>query len=86
MLTSGSVMPLVGSSPSTTLMFTNAWMTIIIVRPSARNAPKLSGARMAVRNPRHAITQKHATTRVAPMRPSSSPMTAKMKSVCGSGR
>ena len=62
LLTSGSGMPLVGISPSTTLMFTNACSTSIIVMPSARNAPKLSGARIAVRRPRQAITQKHSTT------------------------
>mgnify|MGYP003694772875 CR=1 FL=1 len=75
-LTNGSGMPLVGSRPSTTLMLKNAWTTIIAVRPSARNAPNRSGARIAVRSPRHAITQKQASTIVAPSRPSSSPMTA----------
>ena len=79
-------MPLVGIRPSTTLMLTNACSTSIIVMPSARNAPKLSGARIAVRRPRQAITQKHSTTSVAPIRPVSSEITAKMKSVCGSGR
>ena len=71
-LTNGSGMPLVGSRPSTTLMLKNACTAIIVVRPSARNAPKRSGARIAVRRPRHAITQKHASTSVAPIRPSSS--------------
>ena len=75
-LTNGSGMPLVGSSPRTTLMLKNAWTAIIAVRPSARNAPKRSGARIAVRRPRQAITQKHASTRVAPTSPSSSPITA----------
>ncbi len=79
-------MPLVGSRPSTTLMFTNACSTSIIVMPIARNAPKPSGARNAVRMPRHAITEKHTRTTLAPTRPVSSEITAKMKSVCGSGR
>ena len=86
LLTSGSGMPLVGIKPSTTLIFTNACSTSIIVIPSARNEPKLSGARMAVRSPRHPITQKHTTTSEAPMKPVSSEITAKMKSVWGSGR
>src|SRR5688572_7217492 len=60
LLTSGSGMPLVGISPSTTLTFTNACSTSIIVMPSARNAPKLSGARSEVRRPRQAITQKRS--------------------------
>jgi hypothetical protein len=79
-------MPLVGSSPSTTLMLNNAWNATIVVRPSARNAPKRSGARRAVRMPRQAMTQKQAMITVAPMNPSSSEMTEKMKSLCGSGR
>ncbi len=79
-------MPLVGISPSTTLMLTNACTAIIVVRPSATNEPNVSSARSAIRRPRHAIRQKQIRTPVAPMSPSSSPMTAKMKSVCGSGR
>ena len=75
-----------GSNPSTTLIFTNACNTSIIVMPSARKAPKLSGARIAVRIPRQAITQKHNTTRLAPIRPVSSEITEKIKSVNGSGR
>ena len=67
-------------------MFTNACSTSIIVMPSARNAPKLSGARSAVRRPRQAITPKHITTSEAPSKPVSSAITAKMKSVNGSGR
>ena len=35
-------MPLVGNSPSTTLMFTSAWTTIIAVMPSATNDPNAS--------------------------------------------
>ena len=61
-LTNGSGMPFVGSSPSTTLMLKNAWNATIVVRPIARNAPKRSGARIAVRRPRHVITQKQART------------------------
>ena len=75
-LTNGSGMPLVGSSPSTTLMLKNACTTTIAVSPSARNAPKRSGARIAVRRPRQAMTQKQASTSVVPSSPSSSPMTA----------
>ena len=79
-------MPLVGISPSTTLRLTNACATTIVVMPRARNAPNRSGAVVAALNPRQAITPKQATTSVAPIRPSSSEMTAKMKSVWGSGR
>jgi hypothetical protein len=74
-LTNGSGMPLVGSRPSTTLMLSEAWKTIIVVSPIARKAPNRSGARSAVRSPRQAITQKQASTTIAPMRPSSSAIT-----------
>src|SRR5262249_45093450 len=74
-LTNGSGMPLVGSSPSVTLMLKKACTVIIAVMPSARNAPNRSGARIAVLSPRHAITQKHASRTVVPASPSSSPMT-----------
>ena len=47
-------------------MLKNAWNATIVVRPSARNAPKRSGARIAVRSPRQAITQKHSEHTVAP--------------------
>ena len=43
-------------------MFTNACTATIVVRPSARNAPKLSGARSATRRPRHVMTQKQSST------------------------
>ena len=75
-LTNGSGIPLVGISPSTTLMFTNACTATIVVSPSARNAPNASGARSATRRPRHVMTQKHSSTAVAPIRPSSSEITA----------
>ena len=43
-LTNGSGIPLVGISPSTTLILTNAWNATIIVKPSASNAPNGAGA------------------------------------------
>ena len=43
-LMNGSGMPLVGSSPSTTLMLMNAWSTMASVRPAARKRPNASGA------------------------------------------
>src|SRR6187402_2023902 len=66
LLSSGSGMPLVGSSPSTTLMLTNAWATIIVVIPTAVSDPKRSSALAAITSPRHAITQKHSSVAVVP--------------------
>ena len=57
-LTNGSGMPLVGIRPRTTLMLTNACTAIIVVNPSARNAPNRSGACRTTRRPRHVMTQK----------------------------
>jgi hypothetical protein len=68
-------MPFVGSRPSATLMLTKACTAIIVVRPTATNDPKASSALVAIRRPRHAITQKHIRMAVVPMSPSSSPMT-----------
>jgi len=75
-LTNGSGMPFVGTSPSTTLMLKSAWTAIIVVSPIARNAPKRSGATVAILNPRHAMTTKQAITMVVPRRPNSSAITA----------
>ncbi len=75
-LTNGSGMPLVGARPITTLMFSSAWNAIIVVRPTARNAPNRSGARVAVRRPRQVMTPKQTSTVVAPIKPNSSAMTA----------
>ena len=43
-------------------MFTNACTATIVVRPSARNAPNVSGARSATRRPRQVMTQKQIST------------------------
>ena len=51
-LTSGSGKRLVGIMLRTTLMFMNAWTVIIVVNPSATNAPKGSGACIDTRTPR----------------------------------
>ncbi len=57
-------------------MFTSACAAIIVVRPSATNAPNVSSARAEMRSPRQAMTQKQRRMAVAPTRPSSSPITA----------
>ena len=50
-LMNGSVMPVTGSSATTTAMFTNAWKHSQAVIPAASRAPNVSGARRAVRIP-----------------------------------
>jgi hypothetical protein len=46
----------------------------------------MSRLRCATRMPEYASTAKRIRTATVPTRPSSSPMIAKMKSVCASGR
>jgi len=67
-------------------MFNRVWMARRQVMPSAKYVPKRSGARKQARKLRKIRTAKSPTTTATPSRPSSSPMTEKMKSVCTSGR
>ena len=50
-LMKGSVMPVIGSSATTTPMLMNAWTHSHVVIPAARRAPNVSGAPRAVRIP-----------------------------------
>ena len=50
-LMNGSVMPVTGSSATTTATLMNAWKHSQAVMPAASRAPKVSGARRAVRIP-----------------------------------
>jgi len=85
-LMNGKVMPVTGSSATTTAMLTNAWKHSHAVIPAASSAPKVSGARSAVRMPAYARRMNRPITRPAPMNPNSSPMIAKMKSFHAFGR
>ena len=50
-LMNGSVMPVIGSSVTTTPMLMKAWMHNQAVMPAASNAPNVSGAPSATRIP-----------------------------------
>lgn len=50
-LMNGSVIPVTGSSATTTAMLMNAWSTSQAVIPAATSAPNVSGAPSAVRIP-----------------------------------
>jgi len=50
-LMNGSVMPVTGSSATTTAMLMNAWKHSQAVIPTASSAANVSGARRAVRIP-----------------------------------
>jgi len=77
-LTNGSVIPVTGMRETTTPMLMKAWTQIQVVMPAARSAPNVSGAARAMRMPRQAKMQKSPMTTAAPIRPNSSPTTAKM--------
>ena len=51
-LTKGSVMPVIGTSTTTTPMLMNAWKTSQAVMPRASRAPNVSGALSATLMPR----------------------------------
>ena len=50
-LMNGSVMPVIGTSVTTTAMLMNAWMQSQAVIPAASSAPNVSGAPSATRMP-----------------------------------
>ena len=78
-------MPVVGIRAVTAATLTKVWMQIQAVIPPESSVPKRSGARSDARIPRQPRKVKATTTAAVPIRPSSSPMIAKMKSVWASG-
>ena len=84
--TNGSVIPVTGASPSTAARFVAAWAPMSTVRPVASSEPKRSGHIAAIRSPAQQNAAKAEITPAVPMSPSSSPMTAKIMSLCASGR
>ncbi len=85
-LMKGSTIPVKGSSPVTTPALISACPASKTVSPQPSTVPNASRARSAMRNPRQVSRTKRAMTSKHPNRPSSSPTTAKMLSVCGTGR
>ena len=82
----GSGMPVTGRRPTTapTLMTVSA--AIQATSATASRPPKRSGARAAARSPNQTKATRRPSTQSAPTRPSSSPITEKMKSVWALGR
>ena len=79
-------MPVAGRKLVTTAMFRNVWRAIWVVTPTTIRLPNRSRAWMASQNPRSTSRAKISIIRPAPTSPSSSKTTAKMKSLCSSGR
>ena len=84
--TKGSGIPVSGASPITAARLIAAWPHTSTVRPAASRLPKGSLQLSAIRRPKYANAPYAAMTAAAPMSPSSSPMIAKIMSVCASGR
>ena len=66
-------------------MFWNAWKPNQQAIPAAATRPKTSVDRAEIASARQITTPSRAIRTPAPTRPSSSPATVKMKSVCCSG-
>ena len=66
--------------------FTSTCTNQLASSPNATRLLKESLARSAIFVTRRKSSRKRANARVTPMKPSSSPTTAKMKSVCCAGR
>ena len=84
--TNGSGIPVSGATPIAAAMLIAAWPQTSAVIPAASRFANGSRQAMASRTPAYAKAVKAINTRVTPTRPSSSPMTAKIMSVCASGR
>ena len=86
-LMNGSVMPVIGTSATTTPMLMNAWTHSQVVMPAASSAAERVGRRE--RGPDALVgddDEQRRSTSAPPMRPNSSPMMAKMKSLQAFGR
>ena len=78
-------MPVVGMLPVTTAILSSNCMPTLLISPITSRDENVSGAFMAMTNPRHISTMKSTITATAPTSPSSSQTIEKMKSFCGSG-
>src|ERR1019366_7062561 len=82
----GNGMPVTGRTPTTAPTLIKVSLASQATRPTANTPPNRWGERVAARMPNQTKAPKSTRTRPAPMKPSSSPMTEKMKSVCALGR
>ena len=79
--------PVTGKMPVTTAALTNAYKTKLNAIPIDKNIPNGSVQFFAIFKPLIKINRKSVKTGTVPItNPSSSPMIAKIKSVCGVGR
>ena len=81
----GRVMPVKGSSRTTPAMMKKAWKPMMMVSPTATSREKSERAVWAMRRPEPTSKRNESTTTLAPSRPISSPMAAKIMSLVMSG-
>ena len=84
--TKGNWSPVTGSSPMTYPMLIIAWPTIQVVAVADRSRQNGSMLRAAIRNHVYTNTANKPITTAQPTNSNSSPMIAKMKSLCAFGR
>ena len=77
--------PVAGKKEVATEMFKKAWKPIEKVIPTAKILPYISGHLDAMIKPLWIKVQNKPITKIQPIQPNSSPITAKIKSVCASG-
>ena len=82
----GSVTPVTGISPTTTIRFKIVWNANEKVNPKDRYLAKLSFCLIDMFKPRYIIVINRVVTISTPIKPNSSLIIEKIKSVCGSGR
>jgi hypothetical protein len=70
-----------GKMPMTPLTLSRSWIMMSEVHPAAISLPVRSGAFSAILSPAHSRRAKAANRPTVPTNPSSSPTTAKMKSL-----
>lgn len=82
----GSVTPVTGIRPTTTIKLREAWNAIPKVIPNAKYLPNKSGQFLAILNPFIIIVKNNDVTIITPIKPNSSLIIEKIKSVWGSGK
>ena len=83
--TSGRGTPVTGMMPRHIPMFWKVWKANQQAMPAAATRPNMSSACIEMCSARHSSTANSRISTPAPISPSSSPATVKMKSVCCSG-
>ena len=81
----GKGIPVAGTKEEATDIFVKAWKQIEKVIPTAKILPNISGHFLAIIKPLCKNTPKRHNKKKHPKKPNSSPIIAKMKSVCPSG-